>query len=72
VITSDTPANKEEGFTVRRIEVNSKLRDSQSYYDFILGLNSSGYVLKSDFPINFNSGEEGITTSFFLNLYSVE
>ncbi len=71
-ILESTQSISREGFDRNRLKIDSILKNSQNYYDFLLGLNSSGYIIENDFPILFDASDRGIKSSFYLNIYNID
>lgn len=63
---------EEDGFVFTKLKVQTTLKSSLLFYEFLLSLNNSGYIVKSDFPIEFSGSKDRIESSFFLNIYTID
>ncbi len=57
-------------FKIYEVHASTKIYTPQSFYNFLEAINSSGWVIEVNFPINFQSDDEMISASFTMRVYS--
>ena len=62
--------DEEDGFSVYEVNTTSQINSPKTFYNFLEAINKSDWIIKVNFPINFERDGELIKSSFNMKVYS--